>query len=201
MIQVGSARLLALFWVRGSFFNLSLLRRRSSQQRRCHYGADARFWRGAGKHHRYCCQVYCGIGIKGPNDGDELEYTKAGSPESVDTLGAALWGVDVIFTLAEAGWLGINFHGGSGNYYFPIAQTSSGTFEPRPLYYAMLLFAYAGRGSLVPIHWQRIRPTFCEPSPAVRGTDEERRVLLTKISRKMRVYALPHPGRKQRSCA
>src|SRR5258708_37046242 len=72
---------------------------------------------------------------------------EGGKPGISDTLGAALWGVDVIFTLAEAGWLGINFHGGSGNYYSPIAQTSNGTFEPRPLYYALLLFAYACLGS------------------------------------------------------
>jgi hypothetical protein len=54
-----------------------------------------------------------------------------------------------MFTLAEARWLGINFHGGR-NHYTPIAQTSSGSFEPKPLYYAMLVFAYASRGSLVP---------------------------------------------------
>jgi hypothetical protein len=92
-----------------------------------------------------------------------------------DTLGAALWGVDVMFTLAEAGWLGINFHGG-GNHYTPIAQTSSGTFEPKPLYYAMLLFAYAGRGSLVPIHTRGIRPWL--RAFAVRGTVGEHRLIL-----------------------
>jgi Glycosyl hydrolase family 79 C-terminal beta domain len=93
-----------------------------------------------------------------------------------DTLGAALWGVDVMFTLAEARWLGINFHGGGGGYYSPIAQTSSGAFEPKPLYYAMLLFAYAGRGSLVPIHTRRIRPWL--RAFAVRGTGGEHRVVL-----------------------
>jgi hypothetical protein len=92
-----------------------------------------------------------------------------------DTLGAALWGVDVIFTLAEAGWLGINFHGGD-NHYTPIAQTSSGAFEPKPLYYAMLLFAYAGRGSLIPIQTRGIRPWL--RAFAVRGTRGEHRVIL-----------------------
>jgi hypothetical protein len=92
-----------------------------------------------------------------------------------DTLGAALWGVDVMFTLAHAGWLGINFHGGGRSHYSPIAQSSSGAFEPRPLYYAMLLFAYAGRGSLVPIQQQG---TSSLRAFAVRGTDGERRVVL-----------------------
>ena len=92
-----------------------------------------------------------------------------------DTLGAALWGIDVMFTLAHAGWLGINFHGGGSSRYSPIAQASSGAFEPKPLYYAMLLFAYAGRGSLVPIHQQG---TSSLRAFAVRGTDGERRVVL-----------------------
>jgi hypothetical protein len=91
-----------------------------------------------------------------------------------DTLGAALWGVDAMFTLAEAGWLGVNFHGGGGNHYSPIAQPSSGAFEPRPLYYAMLLFAYAGRGSLVPIQGKGTSLR----AFAVRGTGNERRVVL-----------------------
>ena len=100
---------------------------------------------------------------------------EGGKPGISDTLGAALWGVDVIFTLAEARWLGINFHGGR-NHYTPIAQTSSGAFEPKPLYYAMLLFAYAGRGSLVPIHTRGIRPWL--RAFAVRGTGGEHRVIL-----------------------
>jgi hypothetical protein len=91
-----------------------------------------------------------------------------------DTLGAALWGIDLVFTLAQAGWLGINFHGGDDNYYSPIAQTLSGAFEPRPLYYAMLLFAYAGRGSLVPIHGQGTSLR----AFGIRGTADERRVVL-----------------------
>jgi hypothetical protein len=93
-----------------------------------------------------------------------------------DTLGAALWGVDVLFTLAEARWLGINFHGGGAGYYTPIAQTSSGAFEPRPLYYTMLLFAYAGRGSLVPIN-KRGLPRRLRAF-AVRGTGGEHRIII-----------------------
>ena len=100
---------------------------------------------------------------------------QGGKPGISDTLGAALWGVDVMFTLAHAGWLGINFHGGGHSHYSPIAQPSSGAFEPRPLYYGMLLFAYAGRGSLVPI---RQRGTSSLRAFAVRGTDSERRVVL-----------------------
>jgi hypothetical protein len=103
-----------------------------------------------------------------------------------DTLGAALWGADVMFSLAEAGWLGINFHGGSGNYYSPIAQSSSGTFEPRPLYYGMLLFAQASRGSLVPIRSQRTSLR----AFAVRGSNDERRIILVNkdLTQKARIH-------------
>ena len=55
-----------------------------------------------------------------------------GKPGISDTLGAALWGVDVMFTLAEAGWLGINFHGGATGPYSPTEQTATGVFEPKP---------------------------------------------------------------------
>ena len=97
-----------------------------------------------------------------------------GKPGISDTLGAALWGVDVMFTLAQAGWLGINFHIGNDAYYSPLGRTWIGTFEPRPLYYAMLLFAYAGRGSLVPIHGQgKSLRAF-----AILGKGNERRVVL-----------------------
>jgi hypothetical protein len=98
-----------------------------------------------------------------------------GKPGISDTLGSALWGVDVMFTLAHAGWLGINFHGGGSSHYSPIAKASSGAFELRPLYYAMVLFAYAGRGSLVPVHQQR---TSSVRAFAVRGTEGKRRVVL-----------------------
>src|ERR1700730_4694788 len=57
--------------------------------------------------------------VAGYTAGSELKVRMAesnsvyegGKPGISDTLGAALWGVDVMFTLAEARWLGINFHG------------------------------------------------------------------------------------------
>lgn len=102
-----------------------------------------------------------------------------GKPGISDTLGAALWGVDVMFTLAQAGWLGINFHVGNDADYSPVGRTWIGTFEPRPLYYAMLLFAYAGRGSIIPIRSQR------EPlrAFAIRGKGNERKVVLVNKNR------------------
>ena len=97
-----------------------------------------------------------------------------GKPGISDTLGAALWGIDVMFSVAQAGWLGINFHVGNDADYSPVVRSRRGVFEPRPLYYAMILFAYAGRGSLVPIRGQgRSVSAF-----AIRGRQGERRVVL-----------------------
>src|SRR5260370_16986116 len=82
---------------------------------------------------------------------------EGGKPGISDTLGAALWGVDVMFTLADARWLGINFHGGR-NHYTPIAQTSTGAFDPKPLYYAMLPLPFAGRCPPLPLPPPLSRP-------------------------------------------
>src|SRR5262249_15422143 len=80
-----------------------------------------------------------------------------GEPGVSDTLGAALWGLDLIFRCAAAGCAGINFHAGDHNLrpgrnkaYTPIARASDGRLRTAPLYYGMLMFAQAGRGSLVP---------------------------------------------------
>ena len=69
-----------------------------------------------------------------------------------DTFASALWGADFLFQLAAAGCAGVNLHGGPSGAYTPIAQVSrtSPEYQPRPLYYGMLLFAQAMRGHLVP---------------------------------------------------
>jgi hypothetical protein len=80
-----------------------------------------------------------------------------GQPGVSDTLGAALWGVELMFQVAAAGGAGINFHAGVHNYrasddkaYTPIARSVSGRHRAAPLYYGMLMFAQASRGALVP---------------------------------------------------
>ena len=81
-----------------------------------------------------------------------------GQPGVSDTLGAALWGLELMFQLATAGAAGINFHAGPHNLrreldkaYTPIARAGGG-FRPAPLYYAMLLFAQlAPGGTILPL--------------------------------------------------
>jgi len=67
-----------------------------------------------------------------------------------NTLASALWGVDLMFTLAEEGAAGVNFHGGGAIPYTPIAF-SQGQFSARPLYYGMLLFHMASAGKILKV--------------------------------------------------
>lgn len=66
-----------------------------------------------------------------------------------DTFASALWAADLMYQLASAGAMGINFHGGGYGWYTPIAGTPQDGFLARPIYYGMLLFAQAGAGQLV----------------------------------------------------
>lgn len=63
-----------------------------------------------------------------------------GGQEGVsDTLGSALWVVDVMLEFAEFGCAGVNLHGGGNGFYTPIAGGLKAGFTRRPEYYGMLL--------------------------------------------------------------
>lgn len=62
-----------------------------------------------------------------------------GKPLVSDTLASALWGGDYLLQLAEAGYLGVNLHGGGNGLYTPIAGDTPLGFTARPVYYGMLL--------------------------------------------------------------
>ena len=56
-----------------------------------------------------------------------------------------------MFTLAEHGATGVNFHGSlSGGTYQPI-DGAPGNYTARPLYYAMLAFHSAAQGQTIPV--------------------------------------------------
>ena len=65
-----------------------------------------------------------------------------------DVFAAALWGLDFMWNVAEAGGVGVNFHGGAGGAYSPIVYYSNVT-TPRPLYYAFLAFKYGATGGTI----------------------------------------------------
>jgi hypothetical protein len=66
-----------------------------------------------------------------------------------DTFASALWGAGLMYQLAHAGAMGVNFHGGGYGWYTPVAGTRKDGFVARPIYYGMLLFAAARAGRLV----------------------------------------------------
>jgi hypothetical protein len=72
-----------------------------------------------------------------------------GKADVSDTFASALWGADYMFRIAQAGGIGVNFHGGGYGWYTPIAGTRAKGFEGRPLYYAMRMFREAGAGDLL----------------------------------------------------
>jgi hypothetical protein len=47
-----------------------------------------------------------------------------GQPGVSDTLGAALWGLELMFEAAAAGAVGVNFHTGAHSPYTPIARSA-----------------------------------------------------------------------------
>ncbi len=74
-----------------------------------------------------------------------------GKPGVSDTMAAALWGLDFMFTLAQSNAAGVNMetgvnHLGFLSYYTPITPDG-----PRPLYYGMLAFSLASHGERVQV--------------------------------------------------
>lgn len=86
-----------------------------------------------------------------------------------DSFASALWGLDVLFTLAHAGLRGVNFHiydlARSPGRYNPIVSTVTQTAPKtwvyattvRPLYYAMLLFRNAAGARFLPVTMRNVR--------------------------------------------
>ena len=62
-----------------------------------------------------------------------------GKPLVSDTLASALWSGDYMLQVAQAGYIGVNLHGGGNGLYTPIAGDTQQGFTARPVYYGMLL--------------------------------------------------------------
>jgi len=72
-----------------------------------------------------------------------------GQPGVSDAFGSALWAVDFMFQVAEAGGGGVNFHTGDAKAYTPIGPGVDGQHIARPLYYGMLMFKEAVQGAVL----------------------------------------------------
>ena len=81
-----------------------------------------------------------------------------GKPGVSDTFASALWGLDYMFTLAEADAEGLNMETGVNQLgfvssYSPIVAREDGGYVSRPLYYGMLAFAQASGGSILQLDY------------------------------------------------
>ena len=114
-----------------------------------------------------------------------------GRPGVSDTLGAALWGAELMFQIAAAGGTGVNFHAGPDKVYTPIGGGGA-PHRVQPLYYGMLLFARAARGVLIPA---RLKSDLNLACFAARADDGALRVcLINKDARGARLRI--DPGRR-----
>ena len=81
-------------------------------------------------------------------------FSGGGKPGVSDTLAAALWVLDFMFTLASAGCAGVNMetgvnHRGFISSYSPIGDDEQGHYWAAPEYYGMLAFAQSGAGRII----------------------------------------------------
>ncbi len=95
-----------------------------------------------------------------------------------DTFVSALWATDFLFSVAEHGADGINFHCNlKPGSYSPLSWSKAeGSYVVHPLYYAMLAFKEAGRGRVLPT---TVRCAANVSAHATLGADGKVRALLT----------------------
>jgi hypothetical protein len=80
---------------------------------------------------------------------DECNSSAANSSGVSNSFASAIWGLDFMFTVAQQGGAGVNFH--SGNTYFTPISFLSGPATPNPLYYGMLFFSKASLGKMLTV--------------------------------------------------
>jgi hypothetical protein len=101
-----------------------------------------------------------------------------GHPGVSDTFGSGLWGLELMFQIAQAGGGGINFHTGDAKAYTPIGASEGGRHLARPLYYGMLMFKEAASGGAAPLPAQRGPTDVNFAAYAMRARDGALRVCL-----------------------
>jgi len=111
-----------------------------------------------------------------------------------DTFVSALWATDFLFSVAEHGADGVNFHCNlKPGSYSPVSWSKvEGSYVVHPLYYAMLAFKEAGQGRILPTSVQSAANVTAH---ATLGTDGKVRVLLTNKDLAQAVVAHLSAGR------
>jgi hypothetical protein len=81
--------------------------------------------------------------------GETNSIFNEGQPGVSDSFASALWGVEYMFQLAEAGAEGLNFHTGNFKAYTPVGPSRAGRYAARPLYYGIMLFKEMVRNAVL----------------------------------------------------
>jgi hypothetical protein len=74
-------------------------------------------------------------------------YSSGGILGVSNAFGAALWSLDFMFTVAENGGQGVNFHGGGKSPYSPLNANGTIVTSVGPEFYAMKMFSMIPRGA------------------------------------------------------
>ncbi len=83
-------------------------------------------------------------------------FSGGGRPGVSGTMGAGLWVLDYMYTLASAGMAGVNIETGVNQLgfvssYSPIGDDEHGTYHAQPEFYGMLAFAQGSQGDLLTV--------------------------------------------------
>jgi hypothetical protein len=115
-----------------------------------------------------------------------------------DTFVSALWATDFLFSVAERGADGINFHCNlKPGSYSPVSYSKAESgYAVHPIYYAMLAFKEAGRGKILPT---TIKSAANVVAHATLGADGKLRILLTNKDLTKNVVAHLATGRTKGS--
>jgi hypothetical protein len=111
-------------------------------------------------------------------------FSGGGRPGVSDTMAAALWVLDYMFTLASNGCSGVNMETGVNQLgfissYSPIGDDEQGHYEARPEYYGMLAFSLVGHGDLLLAEVDTNRPAI----KAYAARSREGALVLTLINK------------------
>jgi hypothetical protein len=83
-------------------------------------------------------------------------FSGGGRPGVSNTMAAALWALEYLFTLASNGCSGVNMETGVNQHnfissYSPIGDDEQGDYEAKPEYYSLLAFSLCGQGELLDV--------------------------------------------------
>jgi hypothetical protein len=105
--------------------------------------------------------------VNGYRFGEANSFFGHGQMGVSDTLIEGLWAIDMMFSIAQHGASGVNFHGGETGmdgtrpfYYMPIVESNGVVQAAQPEYHGMLAFYLAGQGNLLGTNVNVNNPNF-----------------------------------------